>query len=83
MTAPTLNRVQYRLESDVIEAVSLWLEHGTYRAHERVVGAVRQLMSFFPDDSEMFFEDAGVRANPEVMQLLKDVRFITFDFHNS
>lgn len=82
MTAPTLNRAQYRLESDVIEAVSLWLEHGTHRAYERVVGAVRQLMNFFPHDSEMFFEDAGTRANPEVMQLLKDVRFITVDFQS-
>lgn len=82
MTAPTLNRVQYRLESDVIEAVSSWLEHGTHRAYERVVGAVRQLMNFFPDDSEMFFEEAGARANPEVMQLLKDVRFITVDFQS-
>lgn len=83
MTAPTINRAQYRLESDVIEAVSLWLEYSTHRTYERVVAAVRQLMNFFPDDSEMFFEDAGARANPEVMQLLKDVRFITVDFHNS
>lgn len=82
MTAPTLNRAQHRLESDVIEAVSSWLEHGTHRTYERVVGAVRQLMNFFPDDSEMFFEEAGARANPEIMQLLKDVRFITVDFQS-
>ena len=82
MTIAITNHAQHRLESDVIEAVSLWLERGTHRAYGHVVGAVRQLMNFFPHDSEMFFEDAGTRVNPEVMQLLKDVRFITVDFQS-
>jgi len=80
MTAPTINRAQYRLESNVFEAVSHWLDTHSHRGYAAVIDAVTQLMLFFPDSSETFFEEFGVRANPEVVEFLKLVKGYTIEF---
>lgn len=83
MTIAIANPAQHRLESQVFEAVSLWLDEGTHRAYQAVVHAVSRLMGFFPDTSEMFFEKAGTCTNPEVMDFLTLVKAVAVDFPNS